>query len=926
MVSQALADIVKCEFQSERHGTATIMNTTVIGVYGHSDDNRKDTITESQLLITRILEEASELEREGQSVTILGDLNIDARRDNPMDAVVTDSTSTANWIFADLLFTQPLDYTFKTKKGQSWIDHVLCKANSSITTVNILDDADNPSDHRAIEVKLECTTPASTTAPRVKRVKAAWHDPAFSNEYQARLTAKIASMNNLTRELHMEQDADKLVLKLDKAINELHSMQRQAMEETADSMLKRLSTNISKHHKRKTWWNKEVEHAYKMQVSYYKQWERTNFNDAGAHNNYSTWRRAFRRLRRASERSIELANLKHIDNIFTRDKHAFWNAIKKLTKKPTAININIAELQKQVEKMANEKLLTNNAKENEAKERVAQFIQDHATKRRHQRSQLKIDWATVGNIIRKLPSGKAAGFAGIPPEAFKQGLSIQLTAIVTLILEKMINYNVMPHLFNLGQVKLIPKDNSNTATDTNNIRPLTISDTIANIYEKVIMHELESKWPNIDKQFGFKPRSSCEHAIFTLRETALHGIKNHKPTYACAIDASKAFDKLNRAILWDKMIGRLDDDILANLIKYYDNSLAIITNQNTTSAIFATKLGVKQGGPLSPRLFAIYLEDLVDNIEAGDMGIQAGGNAHRVNILLYADDIILVSQSIGELQAMLNTTTQYGIDHEIKFNPAKTNGIVFGGKAPANNIYLDNQPINFSNTIKYLGVTLSTKLTPTAHIEGRKTATIAAANGLRKIGIFSPAVSASLKVFLYKTYIRPVLYYGLTVQSLNKGETQDIQTFESTLVKRIIGISKYCRSTDLLDALEIETVKDKIRTTKLDLFARLSTNSTTQHTIKTTLDRPAEENNAHIHRHSVIKEALELTSTQANDTTQLVTKMLHNCKVVKNQIQEAATQRKLQQNVILVKNTLTNFALTITQRKEQLTTLLDTRN
>ena len=122
--------------------------------------------------------------------------------------------------------------------------------------------------------------------------------------------------------------------------------------------------------------------------------------------------------------------------------------------------------------------------------------------------------------------------------------------------------------------------------------------------------------------------------------------------------------------------------MLASLIKYYDNSLAIINNNTTTSAIFSTMLGVKQGGPLSPLLFAIYLEDLVDNIEAAGMGIQAGGNAHKVNILLYADDIILVSQSTGELQAMLNMTSQYGIDHEIKFNPTKTNGIVFGGKAP----------------------------------------------------------------------------------------------------------------------------------------------------------------------------------------------------------------------------------------------------
>ena len=84
------------------------MNTTVIGVYCHRNDNRKDTINESQLLIKRKLDEANELEFEDQLVTILGDLNIDARRNNPMDVVVTGSTSSANWIPAEQLFTHPL--------------------------------------------------------------------------------------------------------------------------------------------------------------------------------------------------------------------------------------------------------------------------------------------------------------------------------------------------------------------------------------------------------------------------------------------------------------------------------------------------------------------------------------------------------------------------------------------------------------------------------------------------------------------------------------------------------------------------------------------------------------------------------------------------------------------------------------------------
>ncbi len=60
-----------------------------------------------------------------------------------------------------------------------------------------------------------------------------------------------------------------------------------------------------------------------------------------------------------------------------------------------------------------------------------------------------------------------------------------------------------------------------------------------------------------------------------------------------------------------------------------------------------------------------------------------------------------------------------------------------------------------------------------------------------------------LKAQLFKTYIRPILYYGLENISLNIGETKKLQRTESTLFKMMLCISKFCHSTELLLAFGI---------------------------------------------------------------------------------------------------------------------------
>ena len=65
---------------------------------------------------------------------------------------------------------------------------------------------------------------------------------------------------------------------------------------------------------------------------------------------------------------------------------------------------------------------------------------------------------------------------------------------------------------------------------------------------------------------------------------------------------------------------------------------------------FPIEAGVRQGDSMSPILFALYLEDLIRDIKSLRCGVQVGED--NIGILLYADDILLLSDSEHGLQTM----------------------------------------------------------------------------------------------------------------------------------------------------------------------------------------------------------------------------------------------------------------------------------
>lgn len=97
----------------------------------------------------------------------------------------------------------------------------------------------------------------------------------------------------------------------------------------------------------------------------------------------------------------------------------------------------------------------------------------------------------------------------------------------------------------------------------------------------------------------------------------------------------------------------------------------LVYNDKVYSGTFSTKLGLKQGGSASPKLFSLYLEELTDTLNSSGIGIKIGKLI--INHFMYADDVILIANNTADLNKMLKITGEYGELKEIKFNPGKHN-------------------------------------------------------------------------------------------------------------------------------------------------------------------------------------------------------------------------------------------------------------
>jgi hypothetical protein len=187
--------------------------------------------------------------------------------------------------------------------------------------------------------------------------------------------------------------------------------------------------------------------------------------------------------------------------------------------------------------------------------------------------------------------------------------------------------------------------------NVNDFRGISISPVLSKIFEHCVLRRFSNYFVSSDNQFGFKRAVGCSHAIYTVRSTVDHYVSNGSTVNLCALDVSKAFDKMNHHGLFIKLMNRcLPVAVLSMLENWFSRCFSFVKWFGSCSFSFSLTCGIRQGGVLSPYLFAIYIDYLIRDI----IKLSIGCISHFVSVcIVYADDILLLDPSVAALQRLV---------------------------------------------------------------------------------------------------------------------------------------------------------------------------------------------------------------------------------------------------------------------------------
>ena len=151
------------------------------------------------------------------------------------------------------------------------------------------------------------------------------------------------------------------------------------------------------------------------------------------------------------------------------------------------------------------------------------------------------------------------------------------------------------------------------------------------------------------------------------------------------------------------------------LLNMYTNQKLQVKWNNLLSSKFNVTNGVRQGGVLSPLLFSVYVDELLEKLKKSGVGCHIGHIF--VGALGYADDLILLCPSVYGLKKMIKICEDYANENDILFNGAKSKYLVFGKYEYNPTIKVNNENVPRCKDAIYLGHKLCTKNTNTELVE-----------------------------------------------------------------------------------------------------------------------------------------------------------------------------------------------------------------
>ena len=446
----------------------------------------------------------------------------------------------------------------------------------------------------------------------------------------------------------------------------------------------------------------------------------------------------------------------------------------------------------------------------------------------------------VVESINKMKNGKAPGNDGIPSEIFKCGGEV-LTDKLHLLIVKSWQQGIIPQGFK--DVSIIPIFKKGDHRDCGNYRGISLLAIAGKIMAKIAQTRLSSLAEDIltESQCGFRRQRSTIDMIFSLRQIQEKAVEQYRDLYIIFIDFRKAFDTVDRLLLWKVLEAFGCPPLLVKIIReFHDGTKGRVSVGNDLSEEIAVSHGTKQGCVLAPTLFSLFLTVvlLIMQEETND-GIYIrhrtdGGlfNLSRLKAvtktktelireLLFADDTALVAHTKEQAQILLNVFAATSKKMGLHINSSKTE--VLFQPSPNNTspedpvISVDGESLKVVSSFKYLGSTITTDGRADKEITCRIQNACASFGKLENRLWKRPGIKLSTKCKVYRTVVLPALLYSAETYSLYRQHIQRLEAVQQRHLRRIMGIRWQDRisNVEVLRRAGLESVTATLAATQL---------------------------------------------------------------------------------------------------------------
>ena len=395
--------------------------------------------------------------------------------------------------------------------------------------------------------------------------------------------------------------------------------------------------------------------------------------------------------------------------------------------------------------------------------------------------------------IRKLKSGKAGGLDGVLSEMLKAGKYITVN-FLTKLFNAIFDSNQYPTQW--AKAVVIPIHKKGATDNPNNYRGISLLSAISKCFTSILNRRLYKWMENenkiLENQAGFRKEYTTIDHIFTLHAIAQSCLsRKGRKLYVAFVDFKKAFDSVNHVKLMECLQNEGVQGKFYEILKtMYQSLISCVRIKGTCSDFFHCPKGVRQGCVLSPTLFSLFINKLAEHVsQSGRHGVQLLPGLMELFILLFADDVTLISTSTIGLQNQLDCLKQSCEELKLEVNIDKTKIIVFrkgGFLSKFENWKFNGQKVEVVNEYCYLGYTFTTMLSyknGTKHLVGKgKKAVFNMGRLTRKCR----EVNKNIFFKIFDMKVQPILLYSAEIWGLTRLDS--IEKVQLMASKRFLGV------------------------------------------------------------------------------------------------------------------------------------------